>query len=78
MPRTQVPFATERMTLRVSASQMQRLNEMQAETEADSINQVIRQAISVYDFALQVRKKKGRLAVLDEDDVIVKEVELLP
>ncbi len=57
---------------------MNRLREMQRETESDSITEVIRRAIAVYDYALDTHRTGGRLAVLNDNDEIVTEVALLP
>jgi len=58
---------TERLNLVVSTTVRERLESLRDETEAESMTQVIRRALAVYDFLCQERKRGAKLMVKSED-----------
>ena len=67
MPRPPRNVETERLNLVVSKAVRERLKGLQKATDADSMTQVIKKALAVYDFLWQEKSKGARLMVKSED-----------
>jgi hypothetical protein len=67
MPR--IPTAKKvRLNLELSEDVRKRLEALRGRTEADSLAEVIRRALAVYDFLWTERKRGGKLVVRGSDD----------
>ena len=67
MPRSPRNVETERLNLVVSTMVRERLENLRDETEAESMTQVIRKALAVYDFLWQEKSRGAKLIVKSEE-----------
>lgn len=67
MPRTPKTFATRRLSLEISEEARKNLEALRDKTQADSLTEVIRRALAVYDF-LWSQKEKGAKLVVDSPE----------
>jgi hypothetical protein len=63
MPRIAKNRPTQRLNLEMSQEVRQSLERLRDETGADSLAEVIRRSLAVYDFLLAERKRGSRLVV---------------
>ncbi len=61
MPRPGKTVETSRLNLEMAIGVRKKLEQIKDETQADSLAEVIRRALSVYDFLLSERKNGQRL-----------------
>lgn len=62
----------------MASKHVERLKELQEQTGADSLTEVVRRAISIYDFVCAASEKGARIAVVDDDDVVQAHVQMVP
>jgi hypothetical protein len=65
MPRLAKEVETSRLTLEMASSVRKRLEHLRDRTEADSLAEVVRRALAIYD-ALWVEKEKGGRVILQD------------
>ena len=65
MPRTLREVRPKRLTLETAQSVRNRLENLRDRTEADSLTEVIRRALAVYDVLWEEKEKGGRLIIKD-------------
>lgn len=70
MPRLPKPQATTRLNLQLTTQVRERLESLQEKTEADSLTEVIRRALAVYEFLLH-EKAAGNRVLIDRDGELV-------
>ena len=68
MPRTTKPVATQcRLNLAVSEEVRRRLEELQVASEADSMTEVFRRALAVYEALWKARSSGASIVIRDGD-----------
>ena len=67
MPRPAKKFPTRRLNLEMSNSVRKKLEKLQQQTEADSLAEVIRRSLAVYDFLWSEKRKGGKLVIKSSD-----------
>ncbi|MHC4403173.1 MAG: ribbon-helix-helix protein, CopG family [Planctomycetota bacterium] len=67
MPRTAKPFATCRLSLEIPEDARKNLEALRDKTQADSLTEVIRRALAVYDFLWNEKNKGAKLVVNGAD-----------
>lgn len=73
MPRIAKGSKTVRLNLEMRETVRQRLEQLRERTDADSMTEVIRRAIDVYDF-LMTAKENGQRVVIRDDMGIEREI----
>ena len=63
MPRPARSEPTRRLNLEMTESVRTRLEALRHQTEADSLAEVIRRSLAVYDFLLSEKEKGGKLVI---------------
>jgi hypothetical protein len=63
MPRTAKTVETSRLTLEMAVSVRKRLEHLRDRTEADSLAEVIRRALAVYDVLWDEKEKGNRVTI---------------
>jgi hypothetical protein len=66
MPRIAKTTKSRRLNLETSEPVRERLEHLRERTDADSLAEVIRRALAVYDFLWSEREKGGRIVVKDD------------
>ncbi len=67
MPRTAKRFPTRRLSLEISEDARKNLEALRDKTQADSLTEVIRRALAVYDFLWSQKQKGAKLVVNGPD-----------
>jgi hypothetical protein len=67
MPRPPKPHKSKRLNLDLAVPLHRRLERIQKHTEADSVSEVIRRAVRVYDAILDAQADGSRVVVIDQD-----------
>jgi hypothetical protein len=79
MPRTKKKYpATERLNLIMSKKVRLRLERLRDQIDADSLAEVIRYSLAVYDFLLSEKKRGGELLVRSSDGKTERPLVLYP
>ena len=76
MPRPRSSQPRIRLNLEVSQSVRERLENLKNETEADSLTEVIRRALAVYELLWDQRKSGGKTIVRHDD--VEREIIIVP
>ena len=63
MPRLKKPGETQRLNLLTTKEVRQKMEELQAKMGADSLGEVIRRSMAVYDYLLRENEKGSKLVV---------------
>ena len=75
MPRIKKTEEIKRLNLELNVAVRQRLEELRLETKADSLTEVVRRALAVYDYLWSQKKLGARLLIEHNEEV--REVVLL-
>jgi len=77
MPRIAKNEPTKRLTLDMSERARERLEQLWKDTEADSLAEVVRKALAVYEFLMGAKRNGGKLVIKGVGEEPDREVVLL-
>lgn len=76
MPRISTGEKRVRLNLEISESVRDRIEGLREESGAESLTEVIRKALSAYEFLIKHKKNKGKIILIDQNNK-EKELEIL-